>query len=141
MSISQKKKKRKKRKDKSLVFRHNKELYLEALLSLILIFSLTYLAWIHNLADILSKGLHCIWNNQLVLHGKTIYSCYVKMNHIRRIWLQLAVNWDRGYNTGNHFTNECPVCIHFWHIAPNNIVFVNRSLSTEFFRTHPWIKN
>ena len=36
--------KKKKRKDKSFLFRHNKELYLEALLSLILIFSLTYLA-------------------------------------------------------------------------------------------------
>lgn len=55
MSISQGKKKREKKKDKSAYFRYNKELYLEALLSLILIFSLTYLAWIHNLADILSK--------------------------------------------------------------------------------------
>lgn len=44
-----------KKKVKDFLFRHNKELYLEALLSLILIFSLTYLAWIHNLADILSK--------------------------------------------------------------------------------------
>lgn len=50
-----KKKKVKKKKEKDFLFRHNKELYLEALLSLILIFSLTYLAWIHNLADILSK--------------------------------------------------------------------------------------
>jgi len=39
-----KKEKKKKRKEKSFIFRYNKELCLEALLSLILIFSLTYLA-------------------------------------------------------------------------------------------------
>lgn len=60
MSTSEGKKKKerkKRRKDKGFLFlfMHNKESYLEALLSLILIFSLTYLAWIHNLADIWSK--------------------------------------------------------------------------------------
>lgn len=57
MSIREieKKMKAKKRKYKTFLFRYNKELYLEALLSLILIFSLIYIAWIHNLADILSK--------------------------------------------------------------------------------------
>lgn len=58
MSVIQEKKIKKergKKKDKSAYFRYNKDLYLEALLSVILIFSLTYLAWIHNLADISSK--------------------------------------------------------------------------------------
>lgn len=39
-----KKERKKRRKDKGFLFMHNKESYLEALLSLILIFSLTYLA-------------------------------------------------------------------------------------------------
>lgn len=124
MSTSEKKKKeRKKRtKDKVFLFMHNKESYLEALLSLKLIFSLTYLVWIHNLDDIWSKvstvteiissffmaKLFTLVMLKWITLGKSDFSC--KLSEIGDTTLVI---------TG--FTNECPVCIWFWLADPISV--------------------